>query len=114
MLVHQLFAVERPAFGEHRTVGELAQARAGAIGVHQLEVMAGIGLVHRGEGHAGVAVALELLRLLLLAPRAVHRRDEEVPRRVGVERRGREIGGIGRGRAQEDRRVDHLERFLRG
>src|SRR5439155_828940 len=49
LLVHHLLAVKRPALGEERALGELAQPRAGAVGVEGLQVMPRRGLVGRRE-----------------------------------------------------------------
>ena len=83
LLAHHALGIERPALVEVRRSEHAADRRCIALRHHQMPVVSGICLVHRGGRDAGAAVALQSL-LNFFGGRAIGRvGDEEVaPQRV--------------------------------
>ncbi len=110
-LLHELLAVERPPL--HEQGGEDAPQLAGEglrvpVGVHELEVMARVGLVEARYRDLGVVVARQLLLLGLPRHPPVHGRDEEDPFLLLLQGPGHHVRRVGddgphRGRGCLDR-----------
>src|SRR3979490_125912 len=87
LLAHDALRVERPALAEVRGSDDPARVRRVRLRHHEVPVVTGVGLVHRGRWDAGAAVALQAL-LHLLWGRAIRRiGEEEVPGQRVAERR---------------------------
>src|SRR3990172_2423334 len=103
---HHVLAVVRPALHGLDRVGEDAHEGGVRVRAHQLEVVAGVGLVDGGVDRAGEVVLAEHLLLL-------RRRDQVDPLLDLLEAPRRREGREGDQVADERRRLDDLERLVR-